>query len=129
MPKSHDERRRFHRIATDKPVELSIGERSYAGTVLDISLRGLLVQISDDAGPQRGEQANAHIKLNDERCCINLTGEIAHIEGQHIGIHCISMDLDSAAQLRRMVELNLADNDLLERELAQLIASHDAEHA
>ena len=122
MPDTHDDRRRFHRVATDKPVELTIGDRSYSGTVLDISLRGLLFLSTADAQPQHGDQAKAHIKLDDELCCIDLVGEVAHVQGRRIGMHCTSMDLDSAAKLRRMVELNLADNALLERELTQLIA-------
>ncbi len=125
MPDTHDDRRRFHRIATDKPVELAIGDRSYSGTVLDISLRGLLFLSTADAQPQHGDQAKAHIKLDDELCCIDLVGEVAHVQGRRIGMHCTSMDLDSAARLRRMVELNLADNALLERELTQLIAGDE----
>ena len=125
MPESQHERRRFHRIATDKPVDVMIGDKHYPGTVLDISLRGLLFLNAGDTQPEHGAEAKAHIKLDDELCCIDLAGEVAHIEGERIGLHCTSMDLESAAKLRRMVELNLADNELLERELAQLISGDD----
>jgi len=35
----------------------------------------------------------------------------------------VGIDLESASMLRRMVELNLGDGELLERDLSQLLAS------
>jgi hypothetical protein len=52
---------------------------------------------------------------------IHMSGDIAHIEDNHIGIQCHQLDLDSATLLRRVVELNLADSDLLERELHAML--------
>jgi hypothetical protein len=62
------------------------------------------------------------ITLDDQgEAVIHMSGEIAHIEGPHIGIVCHQLDLDSATLLRRIVELNLADPDLLERELHAMV--------
>ena len=38
----------------------------------------------------------------------------------HLGFVCRHIDLDSISHLRRLVELNLGDESLLERELAAL---------
>lgn len=52
---------------------------------------------------------------------INLAVMAVHSEEDHIGFKTEHMDLDSATHLRRLVELNLGDENLLERELSELI--------
>lgn len=118
----HDERRHFHRIATDKRVVLTHNGTELQGTVLDISLHGLLFETDVAWNIDSGERVHAHVILGDESCCIDMQGEVAHVEAQRVGLKCTSIDLDSASNLRRLVELNLADETLLKRELAELIA-------
>ena len=122
MSQPPTERRHFHRIATDKPVTVHADGGEYQGTLLDISLRGLLFEIQGDWRPPNGTRLAAQIRLDDNACCILMDGEVMHVEGARIGMHLDSIDLESASRLRRMVELNLADPDLLERELGELIA-------
>jgi hypothetical protein len=38
-----------------------------------------------------------------------------------IGLECLQLDIDSAGHLRRLIELNLAEESLLQRQLAQLV--------
>ena len=38
------------------------------------------------------------------------------------GLHCLAIDIDSVTHLRRLVELNLGDPALLEREVSALVA-------
>ena len=116
------ERRRFHRIAIDKTVQLEIGGQQCAGTVLDISLRGLLIACALPPNVCAGDRAKARVRLDDAACWIDVEGDVVHISPGQIGLHCTQMDIDSAAHLRRLVELNLADSTLLERELVELIA-------
>ena len=123
MPEPTDDRRRFNRIATDKTVRLQCGETSYKGTVLDISLRGLLLQVEGDWRPATDMPVRAEVRLDEQADTIAMDGEIAHVDGRHIGLRCVGIDLDSASRLRRMVELNLQDDQLLERNLAQLLSA------
>ena len=122
MPDSQDERRRFHRIATDKPVTLQVGDARYSGTVLDISLQGLLLESTGNWNPAIGVRVQAAILLDEAMPGIRMDGEIAHLDGKRVGLRCVGIDLPSASMLRRMVELNLGDGELLERDLSQLIA-------
>jgi hypothetical protein len=46
---------------------------------------------------------------------------LTHDDHGHLGFVCEHIDLESIAHLRRLVELNLADHNELERELAALI--------
>jgi len=117
-----DERRRFHRIATDKPVSLCLDGQMFTGKVLDASLHGLLFDSAESIQAKVGDTLAASVTLDDGTCCIDMRGEVAHVSGRRIGLRCVSMDIDSAVKLRRMVELNLDDNALLERDLAELLA-------
>jgi hypothetical protein len=123
MPGKTDERRRFNRIATDKPVSLREGDRQHSGTVLDISLQGLLLESNGSWNPTIGARVRAGVHLGKDMPEIRMDGEIAHIDGKRVGLRCVVIDLESASMLRRMVELNLGDGELLERDLSQLLAS------
>lgn len=123
MSEKTDERRRFHRVATDKPVRVQDGDTQHSGTVLDISLRGLLLELDADWHPRIGTLVRAGVLLDEEMPGISMDGEIAHVDGNRVGLRCVGIDLKSASMLRRMVELNLGDGELLERNLSQLLAS------
>lgn len=47
--------------------------------------------------------------------------ELRHEEGNRLGFVCLRTDIDSSCHLRRLVELNLADNPEMMRELRELI--------
>ena len=121
MSEQSTERRRFDRIATDKPVVIRADAAEHRGVVLDISLRGALLAVDDAWRPAHGQQVEAEVRLDEAMSCIAMSGEVAHVEGNRIGLHCLVLDLESARRLRRLVELNLADPELLERNLAELI--------
>lgn len=122
MPEHTAERRRFHRIATDKPVILHIADVAYPGTVRDLSLRGMLFDVQGSWRPEIGMPIAASVQLDDALCCIEMNGKAVHVEGNRVGLRCSSLDVESASRLRRMVELNLDDPRLLERDLAEMLA-------
>jgi hypothetical protein len=51
---------------------------------------------------------------------------VSHIRGQHIGLRCQRMDLDSVTHLRQLVEHNADNPALLERDLATLVTQGSA---
>ena len=120
MSEPNQERRRFDRIATDKPLLVMYGDSAHRGHVHDVSLRGMLFTLADSWRPSPGDRVKVRIELDSELCCIDAEGEVAHVEADQVGLHCLSVDVESAGKLRRMVELNLADPNLLERNLAEL---------
>ena len=58
----------------------------------------------------------------DPDTMINMEASIAHIEGRQVGLKRAHIDMDSISHLRRLVELNLGDSELLHRELEHLAA-------
>ncbi|MDH4275625.1 MAG: PilZ domain-containing protein [Gammaproteobacteria bacterium] len=122
MTKSSVEKRRFSRIHFQAAVSISGGPALWHASLLDISLKGILVNRPNHF-PQTslGETFKIDVKPADAPYSIRMVAKAMHIENGHIGFQCVSIDLDSITHLRRLVELNLGDVNLLERELAHLV--------
>ncbi len=118
------ERRRFSRIAFHRPAELRVGEERATCEVVDVSLRGALLQVPGEARLEEGQPCSLAIRLDASDVEIRMEGRIAHREGTLVGVRCTDIDLESIAHLRRLVELNLGDDEALHRELAALVSSH-----
>lgn len=119
MSHAEQDRRRFHRIAFDASTELSQGDSSWLVQLHDLSLKGLLVSRPSAWAPSAGQPLWARIRLSDE-VQLNMQVGLARESDTLLGFVCHHIDLASISHLRRLVELNLGDSDLLERELAAL---------
>lgn len=119
-----DERRLHTRIAFHTPAQLVFPERTLDVAVLDISLKGALIRLPVEPPIESGAICMLHVHLNEteQHDQISMKGRVVHVEGHHAGLTCLSIDLDSVTHLRRLVELNLGNPELLERELSALIA-------
>ena len=116
-----DERRRFSRITFHRPAELDVGGASATCEVLDLSLRGALVEAPVGFAARVGERCTLAVRLDAGVAEIRMEGEIAHRQGMQVGLRCLEIDLDSIMHLRRLVELNLGDEEALHRELSALV--------
>ncbi|MBB3102796.1 PilZ domain-containing protein [Azomonas macrocytogenes] len=119
MTEFAQERRRFHRIPFDAYTELVQGERCWTVELLDISLRGLLVKCPDDWRGDASRSFRVRLDLGAGTELL-MEVELAHASDERLGFFCRQVDLDSITHLRRLVELNLGDTRLLERNLAAL---------
>ena len=119
-----DERRQHSRIAFHSPAELVFADRSIDVVVLDLSLKGALVNLPTDTPIEHGAVCMLQVRLSEAEISANIRMEtrVAHVEGDRAGLLCLTIDIDSVTHLRRLVELNLGDPKLLERELSMLIA-------
>ncbi len=119
MSETTQERRQFSRVLFDAWVELRQGEKSWQTTVIDLSLNGLLVSEPMDWRVDKTQPLVAAIRL-DPNATIQMTVLWRHSKNGQIGFECEHIDIDSISNLRRLVELNLGDPVLLERELGAL---------
>lgn len=113
-------RRHFSRIAFHAPAELVTGHDHGKAVVVDLSLKGALVRVPGISTIAAGENCTLHVGLGDIGATIRMQCTVVHVEGSYLGLACRNIDLDSATHLRRLVELNLGDAALLERELSAL---------
>ncbi|GAB4353784.1 MAG: PilZ domain-containing protein [Gammaproteobacteria bacterium] len=116
-----NDRRHFKRIHFDCDafIEEPSGT-SRAVHLLDISLNGALVSKPDGWTNPGDQPLRLRIVLSGEETEICMECSVAHEEKEVIGFRCLHIDIDSVAHLRRIVELNLGDPELLNRELTAL---------
>lgn len=115
------ERRRFSRVLMNAKVGISQGEESFETSLVDLSLKGaLLEKITGPHDVDVAAPVDISIDIEGMEFTIKFTGKVSHIIDGRLGIECQKMDIDSATELRRLVELNLGDETLLHRELAML---------
>jgi hypothetical protein len=117
-----EERRRYSRIAFHSPGRLVFIDCSFNVVVSDLSLHGALIRLPANTLVENDALCMLHVRLNRGKDQISMECAVARAEGREAGLSCLTIDLDSATHLRRLVELNTGDPALLERELSQLIA-------
>ena len=117
-----NERRKFWRATFNAPVKLVNDIASADAMLDDISLKGALLEVPPGWQGKAGEHCHLKLRLGgDQDMKIVMWGRITHVDGNKVGVLCESIDLDSITHLRRLVELNAGDPNLLERELSALV--------
>ena len=114
------ERRDFWRAVFHAPVRLSNHEGCADARLLDISLKGALLETGTAWHGKPGDECRLSLELA-AGATIAMRTTVMHVEGTHVGLRCASIDLDSITHLRRLVELNSGDPALLGREFGSLV--------
>jgi hypothetical protein len=122
MDTPHD-RRQFWRSGFDAPALVTVSGRNHAARLIDVSLKGALLEPDDSWLAQAGQPCHLRLELAPG-AMIEMDATVAHVKGRHIGLHCDRIDLDSITHLRQLVEFNAGDRGVLERDLAHLIQAH-----
>ncbi|MFA7242926.1 MAG: PilZ domain-containing protein [Sulfuricellaceae bacterium] len=119
------DKRRFTRISFHQPVTFTYAGHIFPAKLLDISLKGALIEHYGDAHMALGNSCRLNVVLDPEEK-IEMDGEIVHLTQTCIGLKCTGIELDSVTALRRLVEMNLGDEDLMQREFHALLHSQHA---
>lgn len=114
-----EERRRFHRILFNAEAVLTCQEQNRPCKIIDLSLHGALIQLNPPTECFAGSPCRLSLKLS-EQACIEMQASISHVNNERLGLQCRSIDIDSISNLRRLIELNLGNSHLLERDFASL---------
>lgn len=120
MSEQPSDRRRFRRIAFDARTTLAQNGWNWPVQLVDLSLKGLLVQRPEYWQGNRAELFDVDIRL-DPQAHIKMQVRLTHDDDGQLGFVCEHIDLESISHLRRLIELNLGDQEELERELGALL--------
>ena len=116
----NSERRKYSRLPFETDTTVKIGGTTVPAHLVDISIRGALIAHPAGWMAKKGDKGVLKVVLENSTVVISMEVEVAHVEPETIGLHCTSIDVDSITHLRRMMELNLGDPNLVERELTML---------
>ena len=119
-----EDKRHFSRILFDATCSLHQGDAEWHSELLDISLRGILIKRPGVFDAVRGKSFEAVITLSEAGESIIMSLKLVHEEPTHLGFECEYIDIDSITHLKRLIELNLGNPDLLNRELGALSLYH-----
>jgi len=113
--------RHFSRIPFLADIQFHLASGVQAGRLLDIALKGALVEFAQPVAVEQGETCRLVLPLGEGDEQVVMEGVVIHREGRQVGIECRHIDVDSLTRLRRLVELNLGDTEMLGRELSHLL--------
>ncbi|WP_037354595.1 PilZ domain-containing protein [Salinivibrio socompensis] len=103
------------------PAILKQGELEWHAQVLDLSLKGVL--LSRPENWQADPEYNAFLLvfyLHDSDVELDMDCILVNNCKNYLHLYIDHIDIDSVSHLKRLVELNVGNDELLHRELAQL---------
>ena len=116
------ERRAFTRIGFTVPGWLVTPDGNELPTQLqDISLHGALLSVTEPWLAVTDTPLQLRLSLDGEDQVIIMQARQRYHKDGSIGIECEQLDIESASQLRRLMELNLGDEALLLRQFEELL--------
>jgi len=121
-----DGQRLFSRVPFSAAVSLHLENQTLEVELLDIALKGALVKTATQQPLPLQTPCRLTLPLAKGEEVIEMTGRVVHLEGLCIGMKCDHIDLNSLTQLRRLLELNTGDAELMDRELSKLFAIRQA---
>lgn len=101
---------------------MHLHDRTLTVQLIDIALKGALVRTGTAQALVPLEKCRLVLPLTEGGEAIVMVGQIVHLENDHVGIQCLDIDVVSLTQLRRLIELNTGDAELMQRELSKLFA-------
>ena len=119
MTEKADERRHFSRIEFDGLCTINYNQVLYKAQLVDICLTGALVQATQLIEISSGQNASLSIELLSTTK-IEILATLVKRDVDLLHFRLENIDLESTSHLRRLLELNLGDASLMERELHQL---------
>lgn len=115
-----ENRRQFTRILFSIDAQLEVEEQSFQVNIHDISLNGALVSAPAEAATLKSKLGTLSFSLAGTEAMVTMHIAVVHTELAEVGLQCNAIDIESVSHLRRLVELNLGDENQLNKELSQL---------
>ncbi|ATC99281.1 MAG: PilZ domain-containing protein [Pseudoalteromonas spongiae] len=121
------ERRHFTRIIYRTPAKLTFMGVEYNAEILDLSLKGALLNKPDNwpTACDLSHHAKLVFQLSNSDIAIEMLVSLAHVESDQLGLRCEQIEIDSVTHLKRLIELNMGDEEELYRELEHLSVLND----
>ncbi|MDD9197265.1 PilZ domain-containing protein [Aliivibrio sp. S3MY1] len=114
------ERRKFSRVVYQANITLQQDDQQWKGSLVDLSLHGLLINLADDEKIKENSEFNVRFTLNESDIDISAECKLINRTDNTLRL-CIShIDIDSISHLKRLIELNVGNSDMLLRQLSEL---------
>ncbi len=109
--------RRFRRVPFATEVQLVADHQQHTCHLLDIALKGALLECGETVALPLGGRAGLIVPLPDSPIVLEFDAELVHREGSHLGFQFLHEDLQTFTHLRTLLELNTGDPEGIRSEL------------
>ena len=113
------ERRTYNRIPFTAEILMQCGHEEWSCNLLDISLKGMLVEPPDNIDINLDNPCGMALFLGED-ISIHARVNITHVNNGNWGLKWLQIDVASLQHLRRLIELNTNNPAMLTRELSEL---------
>lgn len=114
-----NERRNYSRVPFTAEVLMQSGHEEWSCNLLDISLKGMLVEPPEGLDIDTSKPCAMALFLGED-AAIHARVSITHSHDGYWGLKWLHIDIEGLKHLRRLLELNMPEPGLLNRELADL---------
>lgn len=111
------ERRHFSRVDFHSTVTINLQSVEYQAELYDISLKGALVSMKGDRSIDKGGDCIFKLRLDKDTVAVETDASIVYSQDNLLGLRFNNLDLESITHLRRLIELNTGDSELVQQEL------------
>lgn len=115
-----DNKRKFTRTAYHSRATLGNDDTLWEIELEDISLNGLLIKRPANWEGHLGDEFSFDLPLGDGTDLVVMRCKVAREDDERVGLQCTDIGIESVTHLRRMMELNTGDPELVNREFSQL---------
>jgi c-di-GMP-binding flagellar brake protein YcgR len=112
------EKRRFLRVPLEGEARLAFRGHSRPVELVDLSLRGALVESEGILPAQVDSDCELTLVLDEAGPTIPIECRVTHHQGRRLGIEFLRVDVDAMQHIRRLLELNAGDEDISLEHLA-----------
>ena len=117
--------RRFARVEIPLPVRICCPEQTLRGTILDVSLKGILIDL-DRPGSLSHDCVAGPLDIQilsdpDQTVLVELTARIVRETDRLLALAWSSIELDALTHLRELLQYNGVEEHQLSRELSELL--------
>lgn len=111
--------RRRTRVASRKAATLTGSRGECMGEIVNVSLKGCLLEVGQGTLPAEGEAVSVsiHLEPGEPGLDVSLTGRVARLEASAVAVEFTELPPESFHHLFRLVQYNAPDPESIEQEL------------
>ena len=117
----NDERRKYVRVLFEGGVRVKAGEKWLETKVVDVSLKGLLLEWPFEDELKDGDIYPVEMPLNEGGEVIRMEAALSHVKEGKAGFSWKIIDGESLAHLRTLLSYNISDSEQVDLELRNLV--------
>jgi hypothetical protein len=115
------EKRELTRVAFHIEAIIKYQERTFAGKVENLSLKGMFIQTAEKLEVTEPISIIIHLAGDSSDLEINLNGNVVRVDQSGVGVQFDKIDLDSFIHLRNIVAYNSGDEDNVMKEFLSFV--------